>query len=116
MVRKAKQGCDQPQSRDRVLRCSFCNKSQRDVMKLIAGPSVHICDECVDICVNIIAEDFKEQRAKRLAGGPLLEVGAPGDCTFCGIRMAPLELPKGTVICIRCLGAMHGKAIRQSAP
>src|SRR5499427_7000361 len=40
-----------------VLRCSFCNKSQRDVKKLIAGPTVYICDECVDICLDIIAED-----------------------------------------------------------
>ncbi|MFN7967260.1 MAG: ATP-dependent Clp protease ATP-binding subunit ClpX [Acidobacteriota bacterium] len=39
------------------LRCSFCNKSQRDVRKLIAGPTVYICDECVDICLDIIAEE-----------------------------------------------------------
>ena len=42
---------------DDKLRCSFCNKSQREVKKLIAGPSVFICDECVDICLDIIAED-----------------------------------------------------------
>ena len=42
------------------LKCSFCNKSQRDVRKLIAGPTVYICDECVDICLDIIAEE-KEQ-------------------------------------------------------
>jgi hypothetical protein len=40
-----------------VLRCSFCNLSQRDVKKLIAGPTVYICNECVEICQNIIAED-----------------------------------------------------------
>src|SRR5262249_42288101 len=40
-----------------VLRCSFCNKNQRDVRKLIAGPTVYICDECVDICLDIIAEE-----------------------------------------------------------
>jgi len=39
------------------LRCSFCNKSQKAVKKLIAGPTVYICDECVDICLDIIAED-----------------------------------------------------------
>jgi hypothetical protein len=43
-----------------VLRCSFCNKSQRDVRKLIAGPNVYICDECVDICNDILAEDRKD--------------------------------------------------------
>ena len=42
------------------LKCYFCNKSQRDVRKLIAGPTVYICDECVDICLDIIAEE-KEQ-------------------------------------------------------
>jgi len=42
---------------DDLLRCSFCGKSQREVKKLIAGPTVFICDECVDICQDIIAED-----------------------------------------------------------
>ena len=48
-----------------TLRCSFCNKSQREVKKLIAGPTVFICDECVDICLDIIAEDrLHEQQAE----------------------------------------------------
>ena len=40
-----------------ALRCSFCNKSQNDVRKLIAGPTVFICDECVRVCNDIIADD-----------------------------------------------------------
>jgi ATP-dependent Clp protease ATP-binding subunit ClpX len=40
-----------------VLRCSFCNKDQNDVRKLIAGPTVFICDECVDVCNDIISDD-----------------------------------------------------------
>lgn len=40
-----------------VLRCSFCNKTQNDVKKLIAGPTVFICDECVTVCQDIIDED-----------------------------------------------------------
>jgi len=50
------------------LKCSFCNKSQRDVRKLIAGPTVYICDECVDICLDIIAEerDSEEEGRGRL--------------------------------------------------
>ena len=40
-----------------VLRCSFCNKDQNDVRKLIAGPTVFICDECVEVCNDIIADD-----------------------------------------------------------
>ena len=44
-----------------VLRCSFCNKDQNDVRKLIAGPSVFICDECVDVCNDIIADDNRSE-------------------------------------------------------
>jgi ATP-dependent Clp protease ATP-binding subunit ClpX len=41
----------------RKLRCSFCNKAAADVQKLIAGPAVFICDECVQACNRILAED-----------------------------------------------------------
>src|SRR5512146_3019755 len=54
-----------------VLRCSFCNKSQRDVKKLIAGPTVYICDECVDICLDIIAEDRKDEPGTLEGSGQL---------------------------------------------
>ena len=40
-----------------TLVCSFCNRSQEEVRKLIAGPSVYICDECIDLCNDIIAEE-----------------------------------------------------------
>jgi hypothetical protein len=43
----------------RVFRCSFCGKSQTQVKKLIAGPGVFICDECVELCLPIIAEKPK---------------------------------------------------------
>jgi ATP-dependent Clp protease ATP-binding subunit ClpX len=49
-----------------VLRCSFCNKDQNDVRKLIAGPTVFICDECVEVCNDIIADDNRfEARGAR---------------------------------------------------
>jgi len=56
------------ESGDDALRCSFCNKSQREVKKLIAGPTVFICDECVDICLDIIAEDrlLEQQQETKL--------------------------------------------------
>jgi ATP-dependent Clp protease ATP-binding subunit ClpX len=44
-----------------ILRCSFCNKDQNDVRKLIAGPTVFICDECVDVCNDIIADDRRAE-------------------------------------------------------
>ncbi|MFQ5669856.1 MAG: ATP-dependent Clp protease ATP-binding subunit ClpX [Acidobacteriota bacterium] len=46
------------------LRCSFCNKNQRDVEKLIAGPTVYICNECVDICLDIIADGREAEEPK----------------------------------------------------
>lgn len=45
---------------DKVLYCSFCGKSQHEVKKLIAGPSVFVCDECVDLCNDIIREEVQE--------------------------------------------------------
>jgi ATP-dependent Clp protease ATP-binding subunit ClpX len=49
----------------KLLYCSFCGKSQHEVRKLIAGPSVYICDECVDLCNDIIREEIKEIAPKR---------------------------------------------------
>lgn len=45
---------------EKVLYCSFCGKSQHEVKKLIAGPSVYVCDECVDLCNDIIREEVQE--------------------------------------------------------
>ena len=44
-------------SKEKTLLCSFCGKNQTEVKKLIAGPSVFICDECVDLCNDIIVEE-----------------------------------------------------------
>ena len=51
---------------DGNIRCSFCNKTQDQVRKMIAGPAgsgVYICDECIDICADIIEEEFEEEDA-----------------------------------------------------
>jgi ATP-dependent Clp protease ATP-binding subunit ClpX len=47
---------------DALLRCSFCGKSRDEVTKLIAGPTVYICDECINLCNDIIAEEWEEGR------------------------------------------------------
>jgi len=52
------------------LRCSFCGKGQDDVRKLIAGPTVYICDECIELCNDIIAEEWEDKRVKNAAGLP----------------------------------------------
>ena len=51
------------QRTDSDLRCSFCYKSQNDVRKLIAGPTVFICDECVAVCNDILLDDVRWARA-----------------------------------------------------
>jgi len=53
-----------------TLRCSFCNKDQNDVRKLIAGPTVFICDECVDVCNDIIADDRRSESRTSRVGLP----------------------------------------------
>lgn len=53
------------QDKDKSLFCSFCGKNQHEVKKLIAGPSVFICDECIDLCTDIIKEEIKASDSKQ---------------------------------------------------
>ena len=57
-------------SNKNILYCSFCGKSQHEVKKLIAGPTVFICDECVELCMDIIKEENKDTFAKNNEGVP----------------------------------------------
>ena len=45
-------------------RCSFCGKSQEEVKKLIAGPSVYICDECIELCNEIMVEEWAQEKGE----------------------------------------------------
>ena len=54
-----------------TLYCSFCGKSQHEVRKLIAGPTVFICDECVELCMYIIREETKASVLKAEDGVPV---------------------------------------------
>jgi ATP-dependent Clp protease ATP-binding subunit ClpX len=58
-------------SGDKLLYCSFCGKSQHEVRKLIAGPSVFICDECVELCNDIIREEIQQADSQKTAGSDL---------------------------------------------
>src|SRR3569623_548426 len=62
-------------SGDKLLYCSFCGKSQHEVRKLIAGPSVFICDECVELCNDIIREEI--QQADNQKGGAGSDLPTP---------------------------------------
>ena len=57
-------------SNKNILYCSFCGKSQHEVRKLIAGPTVFICDECVELCMDIIKEESKDTLVKHQDGLP----------------------------------------------
>ena len=53
-------GMQDPSPRAKILYCSFCGKSQHDVSKLVAGPAVYICDECIDLCTDVVDEQLRE--------------------------------------------------------
>src|SRR3989441_1634414 len=65
---------DRKGSSEKLLYCSFCGKSQHEVKKLIAGPSVFICDECIDLCNDIIRDEASGEPA---GGGPRSDLPAP---------------------------------------
>jgi hypothetical protein len=71
----------------KTLYCSFCGKSQHEVQKLIAGPEVFICDECVDLCNGIVEPDDDKELFRRMKGNE--ETGARAD-------PALFELARGT--------------------
>jgi len=63
--------------RDKVFHCSFCGKSQHEVRKLIAGPSVYVCDECVALCNDIINEETKGEKTPNSSSDHLPRLPAP---------------------------------------
>ena len=71
---------DKKGSSEKLLYCSFCGKSQHEVKKLIAGPSVFICDECIDLCNDII----RDENAPESAGG-LSRSDLPSPREICAI-------------------------------
>jgi hypothetical protein len=85
--------------------CSFCGKSQSEVRKLVAGPSVHICDECIELCKNILVEDLDADGERRSKSAK----GRSRENRLCGICMEEREsdelifLPHAAYMCAGCL-------------
>jgi len=78
--------------------CSFCGKTQDEVRKLIAGPSVYICDECIDLCNDIIAEEIAQEQTD------------PPECWICkGVDKGRelINVPRGVSLCRDCFHAMR---------
>jgi len=90
----------------RVLRCTFCNKDQNDVRKLIAGPKhVCICNECVEICNDIIADD--QRFTKRTSGHVVAEGDEPeGLWPDAETADAPIPWPE-TIPCALCQASIQ---------
>ena len=53
---------DDKENNGEMLHCSFCGKSQAEVKKLVAGRGVYICDECIEVCINIVADELEFHR------------------------------------------------------
>ena len=101
-----------------VLRCSFCNKSQDEVSKLIAGPSVFICDECVKVCNDIFTTQTSQSTNTEVAeSADPPRNAASVQCALC--RM-PTPLDRGVVIlnrgvlCPGCLGEIEAALAERS--
>ncbi|MDP6625037.1 MAG: ClpX C4-type zinc finger protein, partial [Nitrospinota bacterium] len=62
MIKKSSSGSDSGGS----LRCSFCGKGPAEVRKLIAGPTVYICDECIELCNEIMVEEWAQEKSAEL--------------------------------------------------
>lgn len=70
MTKDKQIGTDKDSQKDKPLYCSFCGKSQQEVKKLIAGPSVFICDECIELCTDIVKDELEDDARVAKEGLP----------------------------------------------
>ena len=93
--------------------CSFCGKNQDQVRKLIAGPSVYICDECVDLCNDIIEGECEHETPAGQAPQEPTILDLDARCTLCHLPKPSEELlavPDRGFICAVCVEAVKGAA------
>ena len=99
--------------------CSFCGKSQAEVRKLIAGPTVYICDECIDLCNDIIAEEVEQEAQLEGPASPVASLNAPAWCRVCRLPKSAEEVVAvselGFFVCRRCLDLIRA-ATDEPAP
>lgn len=90
-----------------TMRCSFCSKSDSEVRKMIAGPGVYICDECVDICQEIVNEDVQTGLSKPVHPSPSYSGYV---CSLCRIvnpaEQVTIIRQKKEVVCQACIDAI----------
>jgi len=110
MFGKKKAKPDSPAARH----CSFCNETQHRVRKLIAGPKVFICDECVAICIDVLSEDRKDTPEVSEEGSwPSSSLSA---CALCrlpvGVAGALFVEGRG-LLCSGCVGEIEAAIARE---
>jgi hypothetical protein len=101
-----------PQPSGPDIHCSFCNKSCRMVLKMIAGPKVQICNECVDICLGILSEDRKDEAPAR---EPMIIVW----CALCRLPIDPepaLLIEGRGPLCPQCVAEIEAALATPSSP
>jgi ClpX C4-type zinc finger len=99
-MRKSREKQERNRGTARDLRCSFCNKSEHEVRKLVAGPKVFICDECVEVSMKIMEEaespspdaDGAEPAANERRAGDVLSGPLAIPCSLCGTITPPADL------------------------
>jgi len=99
---------DEAAVKDGALRCSFCTKAQEEVAKLIAGPEVYICNECVQVCQVIIEEETHVQEHHEQERRT--DEYAPVACSLCGVltpSSSALLLENRGLLCPVCLEAIQ---------
>ena len=98
-----------PDEQRAKIRCSFCGKDQYQVRKIIAGPAVNICDECIDLCNDIIYEEVdREQQQQEQEDEALCTC-----CTKLHKRAVLSRFPDDTLFCESCMDGLWS-FIRQS--
>ncbi len=95
-----------------VIRCSFCNKSLRVLAKIIAGPRVYICSECVEICNSILADELAEGPTPEPSnvGKAAVDSSPPIWCALCDTSVPvdhALAVRDRGWVCRRCAGAVN---------
>ena len=96
------------------IHCSFCNKSQNEVRKLIAGPSVNICDECVETCIDIMADDAAKSEVVSTANETGQLLGRA--CALCGFPVLveeALPVVERGFLCRGCVDAIEAAVAEQ---
>ena len=107
---------------DEVLRCSFCGKDQYQLRKLVAGPNVHICTDCVEVCVDIMADDTGASGDASDAEGRVVGSIVVARCSLCRTPTPAAELTtvdtRGA-LCGSCLAVvesvLRNRALKQGA-